>query len=299
MLTDARLAEIRDRHAATTPGTWALDGPYYWPGDDDPHVSSVAVDTDRMPVLLPAPGNKNGEADLAFAVHAHQDVTELVAEVERLRAHILDIDAHATPYGDIPDDPGYVGIYLVTAGALHRALGKVGHCAPSCQAEAERDALRAELERRDQADAEALADQTLVKGLTVEDGTATLSLIPPREIAAVWAHCAKGMLGDAPNYSETPVTYPSVSMEVIPAGEPERYALIVQRVGKLTPHEARQRAEAERDEALAELKATRQDAARWRRVEPLIERSHRHAYHLDPVDLLNVAADDTEEAPDA
>ncbi|MER7131204.1 hypothetical protein [Streptosporangium saharense] len=84
-LTDARLAEIRARRAATTPGPWAIDAPYYWPGDDDPHVSSVAVDADCMPVLLPAPGAQRGEADLAFAVHAHHDVTDLVVEVEQLR----------------------------------------------------------------------------------------------------------------------------------------------------------------------------------------------------------------------
>jgi hypothetical protein len=64
-------------------------------------------------------------------------------ERDTLKAAILDIDAHATPYGDIPDEPGYVGTYLVTAGSLHRALGKIGHTAPKCQAEAERDALKA------------------------------------------------------------------------------------------------------------------------------------------------------------
>lgn len=71
----------------------------------------------------------------------------LNAELDKLRGHILDIDAHATPFGDLPDDPGYVGMYLVTAGALHRALGKIGHTAPSCTAEAERDAARAALAR--------------------------------------------------------------------------------------------------------------------------------------------------------
>lgn len=76
----------------------------------------------------------------------------LRAEVERLRSHILDIDAHATPYGDIPDDPGWVGSYLLTAGALHRALGTIGHTAPSCQAEAEIERLRGE---RDEAQADA------------------------------------------------------------------------------------------------------------------------------------------------
>lgn len=64
-------------------------------------------------------------------------------ERDELREHILDIAAHATPYGDIPDDPGYVGTYLLTAGALHRALGKIGHTAPSCTAEAQRAAALA------------------------------------------------------------------------------------------------------------------------------------------------------------
>lgn len=55
---------------------------------------------------------------------------------DELKQRILDIDAHATPYGDIPGEPGYVGTYLLTGGALHRALGKIGHTAPKCQAEA-------------------------------------------------------------------------------------------------------------------------------------------------------------------
>lgn len=114
-------------------------------------------------------------------------------------------------------------------------------------ARAEADELRAELERRIDTEAEALADQTLMRGLSVKDGAVNLDLIPPREIAAVWVHCAVGMLGDAENYSETRVDMPKVSMEISPAGTLDRYALIVQRVGKLTPHEARQAAEAERD----------------------------------------------------
>jgi hypothetical protein len=47
-----------------------------------------------------------------------------------------DIIAHATPFGDIPDDPGWVGSYLVSAGAIHRAAGKLGRLAPACDAEA-------------------------------------------------------------------------------------------------------------------------------------------------------------------
>ncbi len=70
-----------------------------------------------------------------------ETIQRLTAERDALRQHILDIDAHATPYGDIPDEPGWVGTYLVTAGALHRALGKIGHSAPSCQAEEQVEAL--------------------------------------------------------------------------------------------------------------------------------------------------------------
>lgn len=79
----------------------------------------------------------------ALLVNDQMELAKAKQETERLRGHILDIDAHATPYGDLPQDPGYVGTYLLTAGALHRALGKIGHTAPSCAAEAERDRLRA------------------------------------------------------------------------------------------------------------------------------------------------------------
>ncbi|MEV4096930.1 hypothetical protein [Streptosporangium saharense] len=90
-LPDARLAEIRARHAATTPGPWQIDGPYYWPFDmsDDPHMSSViSAGEERTAVLVPALDNPRGEQDLAFAVHAHQDVTDLADEVDRLRAEL-------------------------------------------------------------------------------------------------------------------------------------------------------------------------------------------------------------------
>lgn len=78
---------------------------------------------------------------------AHDHFLTLTRERDELRAHILDIDAHATPYGDIPDEPGWAGTYLLTAGALHRALGKIGHTAPKCQAEAEVAELRQETDR--------------------------------------------------------------------------------------------------------------------------------------------------------
>ena len=67
----------------------------------------------------------------------------LTVEVERYRQHILDIDAHATPFGpDLVDEPGFNGSYLISAGALHRALGLIDQTAPSCNAEAELEAAR-------------------------------------------------------------------------------------------------------------------------------------------------------------
>lgn len=107
------------------------------------------------------------------------------------------------------------------------------------------------------AHADALVQQTALKGMTVEEGAVVLELGPTRELVIAFVHAAREMLGDAENYSETRIDFPSVSMEFKAAGEYERYALVVQRAGKLTPHEARRKAEAERDEALAQVAAVR------------------------------------------
>lgn len=92
-----------------------------------------------------------------------------------------------------------------------------------------------------------LVDQTALAGMSVEEGAAELDLRPPRELVIAWVHAARQMLGDAPNYAETRIDFPGVSMDVHAAGEPERYVFTVQRAGRLTPHEARRAAEAERD----------------------------------------------------
>lgn len=71
-------------------------------------------------------------------------------QVEALKAAVLDIDAHATGLDE--DKDGFTtGGYIVSVGALHRALGVVGHaaskckpgalCPPCAQAEALADAL--------------------------------------------------------------------------------------------------------------------------------------------------------------
>ncbi|RCG27228.1 hypothetical protein DQ384_26275 [Sphaerisporangium album] len=107
--------------------------------------------------------------------------------------------------------------------------------------------VRELIDELDDAAAQELADQTLLRGLTVKDGVAELAIVPPHEIAVAWVRYAREMLGDAPNYVETLVEMPKASMEVGLAGEAERFVFILQRVGKVTPHEARSQAEAERD----------------------------------------------------
>lgn len=110
--------------------------------------------------------------------------------------------------------------------------------------------------------------ETGLKTMDFRNGM-TMELQPAREMVAMWVGAARAMLGPAPNYTETtingdpddpdgdrPYGGGSVSMEVKVAESIERYAVILQRVGPgyLTPHEARLKAEAERDAAQALLR---------------------------------------------
>ena len=59
------------------------------------------------------------------------EIDTLREQAEALKAAVLDIDAHATPLGE--DEDGFItGGYIVSVGALHRALGVVGHAARKC-----------------------------------------------------------------------------------------------------------------------------------------------------------------------
>ncbi|MEU1088907.1 hypothetical protein ACFYPN_15915 [Streptomyces sp. NPDC005576] len=80
----------------------------------------------------------------------------------------------------------------------------------------------------------------------------TMELQPARDMVAHWVGAARAMLGDAPNYTETPI-----EMVVKVAEEPQQYAFTLQRVGRLTPHQARQQAEGRVAELTAELAAVR------------------------------------------
>ncbi|WP_330173028.1 hypothetical protein OG875_05115 [Streptomyces sp. NBC_01498] len=86
--------------------------------------------------------------------------------------------------------------------------------------------------------------ETGLKSMDFRNGM-SMDLEPARDMVAQWVGAARAMLGDAPNYTETPVEM------VVKVGEsPERYAFTLQRVGKITPHQARQKAEADLDTML-------------------------------------------------
>lgn len=85
-----------------------------------------------------------------------------------------------------------------------------------------------------------------------------MELEPARELLAYQVAAARAMLGDAPNYSETKIAY-----DVKVAESPELYTVVIQRhaPGALTPHEARQKAEARVAELEDELRRLRGEAS--------------------------------------
>lgn len=98
-----------------------------------------------------------------------------------------------------------------------------------------------------------LADETGIRSMDFRNGMA-MELEPSRALVANWVGAARGMLGDAPNYSETPIT-----MTVKVAEDPEEFVFILQRVGpgKLTPHQARVAAEKELGQLRVNAEAVR------------------------------------------
>jgi hypothetical protein len=92
-------------------------------------------------------------------------------------------------------------------------------------------------------------DETGIRSMEFSNG-GSMEIQPAREMAAAWVGCARSILGNAPNYTETSMTdeppADSYTMETQLTGQVERFAFILQRIapGTLTPHEARQKAEA-------------------------------------------------------
>lgn len=96
--------------------------------------------------------------------------------------------------------------------------------------------------------AEQFVTESRLRALEIRDGKVHLEAMPAREIVAGWIGAARTMIGDAENYIE---------MDVTLAETGEGYTYHLSRRGKLTPHQARKRAEAERDQALAEVERLR------------------------------------------
>lgn len=102
--------------------------------------------------------------------------------------------------------------------------------------------------------AEKQADQLGLKYADFRAGKWEMELSMAREMGAAYTAMAKTLLGDAPNYTETKICFDTKIAE-----SPEMYTLVVQRhgPGALTPHEARQKAEARVTELEAELRQLR------------------------------------------
>lgn len=110
--------------------------------------------------------------------------------------------------------------------------------------------------------AEILADGTMLRGLTIKDGVATLETEPAREILLLFVASMRQMLDHhgAENYLETEITAPKVEADFQDGQNPlDSYTVTIQRRYRPTPHEARQKAEArvtELEEQLARLTQT-------------------------------------------
>jgi hypothetical protein len=163
--------------------------------------------------------------------------------------------------GETASQPG--DLYQRILAALDAASGGVcEHCKTEAftrQAEAVMAVVEDEAINRM---AETFVEETRIRSMDFRDGL-SMDLEPSRTLAALWVGAARGMLGDAPNYSETEIDFgladpPGVEMATRLAGEVERYVFRVQRRGKLTPHQARQAAEARADAAEATLAAARE-----------------------------------------
>ena len=98
-------------------------------------------------------------------------------------------------------------------------------------------------------------DQTGIRAMDFRNGM-HMDIATARELLAQWVAAARTMLGDAPNYTET-----KLEMDIKVAESPELYTLVIQRhaPGVLTPHEARQKAEARVASVLAECDAIEAD----------------------------------------
>ncbi|MGW4505742.1 hypothetical protein ACWENO_13990 [Streptomyces sp. NPDC004436] len=100
--------------------------------------------------------------------------------------------------------------------------------------------------------AEILTDGTMLRGLEIQNGVATLSLEPATEILKIFVASMRGVLDGygAENYLETEMSAPSVSMDLRDGSNPmDSYTVTIQRRQNPTPHQFRQIAEKRAEKA--------------------------------------------------
>ncbi|MUN41485.1 hypothetical protein [Actinomadura litoris] len=192
--------------------------------------------------------------ELARAEAQYRDPGPSASEPAQLRADLAAAfcqNLFCGPEQNRPTDPGQ-GVYGRFADVAMRVVAPALDRFSAELAETQRERDRLEAEGVEQM-AERFLEESKIRAMDFRNGM-SMDLTPARELAAIWVGVARGMLGDAPNYTETLFEIPTdddpkVSMEVKLAGELERYAFVLQRVGSLTPHQARLQAEADRDRA--------------------------------------------------
>lgn len=176
-----------------------------------------------------------------------------------------------------PIDPAHAPLLAVAshllAGYDTLAAAHAELTVRALRAENARDQLAARLDDLGDQAVERMADRLVedmrLRSMEIRGGSFDMDITEAQEMTALFVGAARTMLGDAENYTETPIGFPKahVDLTVKVAEEVEWYVLTVQRKGRLTPHEARKRAEKERDEALervADLEAQLAEMTRCR-----------------------------------
>lgn len=116
-MTQEELDAIRDRHAKATPGIWRI-----WGGTvmapKDPTTDSANVDHNfQVADTYCVRDGKPRSFDATFIAMAHQDIPELLAEIDRLRAAVTWQDIATAPkdgtriilrWDDAPSLPAHV-----------------------------------------------------------------------------------------------------------------------------------------------------------------------------------------------
>lgn len=95
-MTDERLAEIRNRLSRVTPGRWLAS---FWAADDEADFLHVVALKLRDDDVATVGKGKQAEADADFIADTPTAITDLLAEVDRLREQVTAVKACLTEDG--------------------------------------------------------------------------------------------------------------------------------------------------------------------------------------------------------